>query len=197
MVVGRRAKHDWNRSELSWCRTFQAGMNHVIVVAVSTQHLSATFLCARRANRGSAMGALCYRGAAAPPLRISRTVFDCTEGCHIRLGFPPPERGLPCVRCSQKDRVKSTAFLVAQIFLLLLPKFRCNAFPASQVAENKTMARLVFLGGVDQRRRVGFPEGESKCKRQRCWVKKTMFRGSSNEHRNTLSSTEVCRHASQ
>jgi hypothetical protein len=31
----------------------------------------------------------------------------------------------------------------------------------------------------------------------KCWAKKTMFRGSNNEHRNTLSSTEVRRHASQ
>jgi hypothetical protein len=85
IVVRRRAKCDWNRSELGWCTTFQARMNHVIVVAVSTEHLPATFPCARRANRGSAMGALCYCGPTAPPLRISRTVFDCAEQCHTRL----------------------------------------------------------------------------------------------------------------
>jgi len=35
IVLRRRAKCDWKRSELSWPRTLQAWMNHMIIVAIS------------------------------------------------------------------------------------------------------------------------------------------------------------------
>jgi hypothetical protein len=63
------------------------------------------------------MGALCYNGPTASPLRISRTVFDCAERCHTRLDsslWNPVCRAYML----RKDKTQSTAFLVAQIFLL-------------------------------------------------------------------------------
>jgi hypothetical protein len=67
------------------------------------------------------MGALCYRGAAAPPLRISRTVFDCAEGSHVPFDSRPRTAVCPALRL-KKDKAKSTAFVVAQIFPVSLPE---------------------------------------------------------------------------
>ena len=50
MEVGRRPKSRWNRSEFSWFRTSYAGMNHVIVVAISAHCFSAALLAANRTN---------------------------------------------------------------------------------------------------------------------------------------------------
>jgi hypothetical protein len=68
------------------------------------------------------MAALCYCRAAAPPLRISRTVFDCAEGSHAPLDSRPRNAVCRALRL-KKDKAKSTAFLVAQIFLCPLQKY--------------------------------------------------------------------------
>jgi hypothetical protein len=90
-------------------------MNHVIVMTVSAQHLSATFPSAQSANRGSAMAALGCCDAAAPSPRIFRTIFNCAMRCHNRLDssvWNPVSRALQL----KKDKAKTTAFLVAHIF---------------------------------------------------------------------------------
>jgi hypothetical protein len=69
------------------------------------------------------MGALCHCGAAAPPLRISRTVFNCAEGSHAPFDSHPRNAVCRALRL-KKDIAKSTAFLVAQIFLLPFQKYR-------------------------------------------------------------------------
>jgi hypothetical protein len=68
------------------------------------------------------MAALCYCRAAAPPLRISRTVFDCAEGSHAPLDSRPRNAVCRALRL-KKDKAKSTAFLVAQIFLCPFQKY--------------------------------------------------------------------------
>jgi hypothetical protein len=68
------------------------------------------------------MGALCHCGAAAPPLGISRAVFDCANRSHTALDSRPQNAVSRAVRL-KKDKAKSTAFLVAQIFLFPLQKY--------------------------------------------------------------------------
>ena len=94
------------------------------------------------------MGALCYRGPAAPPLRISRTVFDCAEGRHALL-IPVLKTQFPVRYGSSKDKAKSTAFLVAQIFLSRKIPLRCLPCGAScrKISNGRYRARLRYEEG--------------------------------------------------
>jgi hypothetical protein len=67
------------------------------------------------------MAALCDGRAAAPPLRISRAVFDCANRSHTALDSRPQNAVSRALQL-KKDKAKSIAFLVAQIFSLLRRK---------------------------------------------------------------------------
>ena len=82
------------------------------------------------------------------PLLVCRTVLDRAERCHIRVGFP----SLKCRLLLKKYKAESTAFLVAQIFLLparntdalytWLPKLQKINIGKSRAAGNR------WLGGA-------------------------------------------------
>ena len=65
------------------------------------------------------MAALCYCRASAPSLLLSTAVFDCAGGSHAFLDSRPRNAVRRASRL-KKDKAKSTAFLVAQIFLVYL-----------------------------------------------------------------------------
>jgi hypothetical protein len=106
------------------------------------------------------MAALCYCRAAAPPLRISRTVFDCAEGSHAPLDSRPRNAGCRALRL-KKDKAKSTAFLVAHIFSPSLTKSSV-AKPALQHKLQKNKKWQISCYQIFERTECVFGEGESQ-----------------------------------